>query len=360
MGVAKSYIKPKTDMKEKIGLPPGTLIYTGEYKNEPVSSNRLCYHSAEVIEERFDGYETGDLPIVEDAVNWFNIYGLNDQEVMRQLQADFNIVHLALEDALNTSELPKIEEFDEHLFVSLKMFAVKDHSAKLKPEHISIFLGKNFVLTLQEKKGDVFEGVRNRIRVKHGKIRSRGCDYLLFALLDTIVDNYFLVVDFYQNSIEELEDQILTMEEKHAFSQINELKKDLVKMRKYIQPLEHAILNLMRFESDFVSDSISHYFEDLRNHITHISVLVNEQQQALISLTELHISLLSHEMNQIMKVLTIVAAIFIPLTFLAGIYGMNFEYMPELSFKYAYPTLLSVMGVLAAFLLLWMKKRKWI
>ena len=347
-------------MKEKLGLAPGTLIYTGKHNVHPVVSSRLCFNAEELMEERFDGYEKANFPIKKNAVNWFNIYGLHNQETMLQLQNDFGIVNLALEDALNISELPKFEEFDEHLFVTLKMFSLNDDQSHVHPEHLSMILGKDYIITLQEKKGDVFEGVRNRIRNKHGKIRTRGNDYLLYALLDTIVDNYFLVIDDFQNKIDDLEQRILEMEEDNALTAINEMKKELVRLRKYIQPLELSIQNLMKFESDFVSESISHYFEDLKNHINHVSLLVNEQHQSLSSLTELHISLISNQMNQIMKVLTIVASIFIPLTFLAGIYGMNFEYIPELKYRYGYFVLLGIMALTTAILIILMKRKKWL
>lgn len=347
-------------MKQKLGLAPGTLIYTGRHQTTTITTEFIRYNADEIDEATHDGYAKEHIILKEGSVNWINLHGLHNQEIMAQLGLDFNIHNLALEDALNTSELPKFEEFDDHLFFSLKMLGVYGEHKVPEPEHISLVLGKNYLITLQEKEGDVFEGVRNRIRLQHGRIRSRSNDYLLYALLDTIVDNYFLVLDEYQNKIDALEQRIFALEEPNALSRINAIKKELIVLRKYIQPLELAIQELMKFESRFISESISHFFHDLKSHLSQISIQLNEQREALKSLTDLHISLLSNEMNQIMKVLTIVASIFIPLTFLAGIYGMNFEYIPELSYRYGYFVLLGFMGVITLILILFMKRKKWL
>ena len=347
-------------MKQKLGLAPGTLIYTGRHKSSPITTDFISYNTDEIDETTHEGYKTDQISLKADSVNWINLHGLYNQEIMTQLGQDFNIHNLALEDALNTDELPKFEEFDDHLFFSLKMLAVFDDKPAPIPEHISLVLGKNYLITLQEKEGDVFEGVRNRIRLKHGKIRSRGNDYLLYALLDTIVDNYFLVLDAYQNKIDSLEQRIFAMEEPNALTTINGVKKELILLRKYILPLELAVQEMMKFESRFITESISHFFHDLKSHLNQITLQLNEQRESLKSLTDLHISLLSNEMNQIMKVLTIVASIFIPLTFLAGIYGMNFEYIPELKYRYGYFVLLGIMATITFVLIYLMKRKKWL
>ena len=347
-------------MKEKLGTAPGTLIYTGVHKNEPIETQFISYNGDFIAETTHSSYQREEFDLRENAVNWINVTGLHDQSVIAKLGTDFNIHLLALEDTLNTSELPKSEEFEDHLLFTLKMLSVQDGIETTEPEHVSLILGRNFLISLQEKKGDVFEGVRNRVRNKHGRIRARGNDYLLYALLDTIVDNYFLIVDAYQTKIDQLEIRILSQEDENALNSINDLKKQLIRLRKFIQPLEIAVQDIMKFESEFVDESIWHFFEDLRGHISHISLLVNEQRDSLKSLTDLHISLLSNEMNKIMKVLTIVAAIFIPLTFLAGIYGMNFEYMPELKLPWAYPTLLSLMLLTGILLIVFFKRKKWL
>lgn len=347
-------------MKEKLGMAPGTLIYTGAHTTEPVVTHVISYNTEFLYEEEHTGYSGEFIALRKDAVNWINVWGLHNQEVIAKLGSDFTIHNLALEDALNTSELPKSEEFEDHLLFTLKMFSLKNGVDHLLPEHVTLILGNNYLLSLQEKRGDVFEGVRNRIRSKNGKIRSRGNDYLLYALLDTIVDNYFLVVDAYQNQIDTFEQQILTMEEDHVLSRVNHIKRGLIRLRKYIHPLELAIQDVMKFESKFINESIFHFFVDLRNHLTHISLMLNEQRESLNSLTDLHISLISNETNKVMKVLTIIASIFIPLTFLAGIYGMNFKHMPELALPWAYPALLTLMGVLSLVMLFFFKHKKWL
>lgn len=345
-------------MIEKVGLAPGTLIYTGTHTTDSIKNEWIQYSTEGLVEKTFDEYSHSNFNIDPHKVNWVNLVGLHNHELIAKLGQDFNIHPLALEDALNTSELPKAEEFDDHLFVSIKMLRINGDS--FEEEHVSMALGQHFIISLQEKSGDVFEGVRNRIRVQHGKIRSRGNDYLLYALLDTIVDNYFLVLDALTTKIDELEQRIIEENPRNILSEVNDLKKEQIRLRKYIIPFDLAIQNLTKFESNFVSDEISHFYEDLKNHLNQIVIHLSDQRDALKSLTDLHISLLSNEMNQIMKVLTIVAAIFIPLTFLAGIYGMNFEYMPELSFKWAYPTLIGIMLTTGLGLVAFFKHKNWL
>ncbi len=345
-------------MIEKVGLAPGTLIYTGNHTSENIRSEWIQYSTDGLVEQSFDKYERSNFDINHSKVNWLNLVGLHNHELVAKLGQDFNIHPLALEDAMNTSELPKAEEFDDHLFVAIKMLQIKDDT--FEEEHVSMILGNHFIISLQEKPGDVFEGVRNRIRVQHGKIRSRGNDYLLYALLDTIVDNYFLVLDALTTKIDELEQLIIEENPRHILSVVNDLKKEQIRLRKFIIPFDLAIQNLTKFESNFVSEEISHFYEDLKNHLNQIVIHLSDQRDALKSLTDLHISLLSNDMNQIMKVLTIVAAIFIPLTFLAGIYGMNFEYMPELSIKWAYPTLIGVMLTTGLGLVAYFKHKNWL
>lgn len=350
----------KHTIHQKIGLAPGTLIYTGSFQNEPVSLEFIQYKDDTFSEQQLENYDPEKVKPNAGKVNWINLIGLHQEEMIARLGLDFNINNLALEDALNVHELPKSEEFEEQLFITLKMLYYDDAQRRVRHEHISLILGEDYVITLQEHAIDVFEGLRNRIRTPHGKIRTRGNDYLMYALLDSIVDHYFIVLSELGKKIEHLEETIIDELDKDVLNKINALKKELIGLKKFILPLELAIQQITKYESRLVSESISHFYEDLKNHLAQISHMMNEQRDTLTTLMDLHISLLSNEMNQIMKVLTIVAAIFIPLTFLAGIYGMNFEYMPELSYRWGYPVLLGVMGILTVLLIVYLKKKRWL
>lgn len=345
-------------MYKKAGFAPGTLLYTGDHTETPVEISAIQYNPESLVEEAIANHEGVYSAIRGDKVNWFTISGLHNAEVISSIGTQFSINNLALEDALNTSELPKTEEFEHQLFITLKMIRMQDY--EIETEHLSLVLGDRYLLVLQEKPGDVFDGVRNRLRISYGKFRARGHDYLLYALLDAVVDNYFLVLDEFTTEIDQLEEKIFKNNSKDTLNDINWLKKELIQLRKYMVPLDLAIQHITKHESEFISDEISHFYEDLKNHLNQIVGQLNDHRDALKTLTDLHISLLSNEMNQVMKVLTIVAAIFIPLTFLAGIYGMNFQHMPELQYPWAYPTLLGVMLVTTIGLVAFFKHKKWL
>jgi magnesium transporter len=346
--------------KSKIGLAPGALVYTGSKTSDiPIQTDYIQFDDNQAeIRRNTSGIE--DIEIAKGKTNWFNINGIHDVELVTRIGQQFGIHNLILEDVLNPEQLPKCEELDEHLYVTLKMLSMNPETHKVNREHVSLLLGKNYIISFQEQAGDVFEGVRKRISLTGAKIRSRRNDYLMYALMDAIVDHYFLVTEAFGNRVEELEEQILSQEQDHVIAKVTAMKKELSRLKKFIHPLEQVVLELQKSESPLIADNIEHFFTDLLDHIRQAKVQLEDQREMLTSLVDLHISLVSNEMNAIMKTLTIVAAIFIPLTFLAGIYGMNFEYMPELSWKWAYPTLISSMFVLGVGLWIYMKRMKWL
>ncbi|MEO1021958.1 MAG: magnesium/cobalt transporter CorA [Bacteroidota bacterium] len=347
-------------IQQTLGKAPGTLVYTGSYTSIPLTIECMRYRKEELARNPVPPSTIPTLVPNKGWVNWYNVTGLHNLEVIEQLGKQFHIENLILEDVLNVSELPKMEDFEERLYVTLKMLRFDTTTGKTDTEHLSLVLGTDFLISFQEKEGDVFEPLRQRILKSSGKIRSRGNDYLLFALLESVTDNYMVVINEFGNRIEELEERIYRENSQKLVAEINNLKKELTQLRKYILPLDIAVRDLIESETELISDDIAHFFEDLKSHVSYVSQVMAEHRELLSGLMDLHLSLVSNEMNAIMKVLTIVAAIFIPLTFLAGIYGMNFEYMPELGWKWGYPTLLGTMLVLAIGLWVWMQKRKWL
>lgn len=346
--------------ESKIGLAPGTLVYTGEVKDTVINYDFIHFNEKEVIEEKAIDGDASSFKIKKDYANWLNITGLHDIEAIAKIGTQFKIHNLILEDILNVNQLPKADEIDDHLFVTLKMLSLDQEKKKVIREQISLLLAKDHLITFQEKEGDVFESVRHRIRKQHAKIRSRRNDYLLFALMDAVIDQYFLITSAFNDKVEHLEEEVLAQTKQDVVQSVLALKKELTQLKKFINPIEQVIFEITKEESEFVSDSISPYFSDLIDHIRQVKATLEDQRDVLSSLVDLHISLVSNEMNAIMKTLTIVAAIFIPLTFLAGVYGMNFENMPELSWKYSYPILLSTMFALGVGLWIYMKRKKWL
>ncbi len=346
--------------KSKIGLAPGALVYTGHRSAKTLIQTDFIQFDDHDAEIRRNTNGISDIEIQKGKTNWLNINGIHDVDLVTEIGQRFGIHNLILEDVLNPDQLPKSQELDDHLYVTLKMLSLNPETNKVSREHVSLLLGMEYLISFQEEAGDVFEGVRKRISMPGARIRSRRNDYLLYALMDAIVDHYFLVTEAFGLRVEELEEQILSQEQDHVISKVTAMKKELYKLKKFIYPLELVVLELMKSESPLISDNIEHFLMDLMDHVKQAKVQLEDQREMLTSLVDLHISLVSNEMNAIMKTLTIVAAIFIPLTFLAGIYGMNFEYMPELSWKWAYPTLISSMFVLGVGLWIYMKRMKWL
>ncbi len=343
-----------------LGLAPGSLVYTGKQKNVATTIS-LTSFAGEFLEE-IKEIEVSDIKALlkPNHANWINIVGLSEVEKITQIGQLFEINNLLLEDALNVNQLPKTEELGDHLFVTLKMLSITDEPNTYQDEHISLILGDGYFISFQEKEGDVFDSVRNRIRNKYGKIRNRGNDYLLYALLDAIVDNYLLITKQFEEKLEALEIEVFSNTSDNISKRIIDLRKQLNRLGKFIKPTTSVTQNLLRSETELMFEEIDPFLSDLNDHSKRASDRITEQKEAISSYMELHLSLQGQRMNEIMKVLTIVAAIFIPLTFLAGIYGMNFSYMPELQYQWSYPILLSTMLILGIGLVFYFKKKNWL
>ena len=340
----------------KVGSPPGSLVYTGRTKEE-VEITIFDYNEKEYkeikakkIEEIFPYKDT-------PTITWINITGLHKVEMIEKLGKHYNIHPLVLEDILNVDQRPKIEDFGEYMFIVVRMLSYERN--EVKSEQVSIIFGKNFVFTFQERKGDVFEPVRERIRNNKGIIRKMGSNYLVYSLIDVIVDNYFTILEKIGEEIEELEDKVIFHPTQEIVRTIHHLKRNLIILRKSIWPLREVLSTLERGESQLIKN-LSMYFRDIYDHTIQIIDTLETYRDFATGLLDIYLSSLSNRTNEIMKVLTIIGTIFIPLTFITGIYGMNFKYMPELKWKYGYPMVLFVMLVLSIIMLLYFRKKKWI
>jgi magnesium transporter len=339
---------------------PGTLTVAAGAS--PPAIRVIKYSASEFLEEDVQDLARVRELLDEESVTWVNVDGLGNVETLEQLKEIFGLHGLALEDVVNVHQRSKVEEYGTHLFIVLRMVALNEH---LENEQISMFLGKNYVLTLQEQPGDCFNPVRQRLRNSRGRIRERGADYLAYALIDAVVDGYFPVVDEYAELMERL-DERLTAGQTDGFTQVlHTVRGDLMTLRRAVRPLRDALLRLIPDHEAFISDDIRPYLRDCYDHSIQLMDLLDTYREMCSALRDFHMSVVNTRMNEIMKVLTIIATIFIPLSFISGVYGMNFNTrypanMPELNWPFGYMFALALMGGVGLSLLLFVWKKGWL
>jgi magnesium transporter len=345
---------------EKVGLPPGSPVHVGEIKAEEIKITLVDYDQTNYEEREIKNIEES-FPFKETpTVTWINIDGLHKVDIIEKIGGHFGLHPLVQEDIVHTGQRPKFENLDEHIFVILKMFRYREEDDEVEAEQVSIILGSNFVISFQEQEGDTFDFVRDRLRNNRGRIRRMRADYLAYVLIDSIVDNYFSILEQYGEKIEALEEELTINPGVETLNTIHRLKKDIMLLRRSVWPLREVIGALQREESSLIGEAIMVFIRDLYDHTIQVIDSIDTLQEILSGLQDLYLSSVSNKMNEVMKVLTIFAAIFIPLTFMAGIYGMNFEFMPELKLRWAYPALWVAMITVALGLLTFFRRRKWL
>ncbi|MFH1861488.1 MAG: magnesium/cobalt transporter CorA [bacterium] len=352
-------IFPKTS--HKAGLAPGTLVHVGEKKAESVrlrimdfDAENLTEREAETIEESFPYRD-------KPTCSWINIDGLHDIEMIGKIGKHFKIHPLVLEDILNTNQRPKIEEYGDHIFIVMKMFFYDEQTDEINEEQVSLIFGKKYVLSFQEKVGDVFEPVRERIRKVVPRQRMIHADYLAYALLDAVVDHYFTILEKLGERIEIMEDQLLDSPSRSIMNSIHHLKRTLISLRRSVWPLREVVNSLEKSSSPLIGEMVQPYLRDVYDHTIQVMDTIETYRDMIAGMHDTYLSSVSNRMNEVMKVLTLIATIFIPLTFIAGIYGMNFERMPELSWHWAYPLgFWVVIFALIIFMVFYFRKRHWL
>lgn len=344
----------------KTGLPPGTLVHIGERRAEASRVTVIEYDAKDFREKQISDIEKCAPFRDTSTVSWINVDGIHDVHIIERLGRLFDMHPLILEDVLNTSQRPKFEDYESHVFAVLKMLRSPGDGELVRSEQISIVLGRNFVVSFQESIGDVFEPIRDRIRNAKGRIRKMGPDYLAYALLDAIVDGYFSVLEATGERIESLEEQLVREPTDRILREIHSLKREMIFLRRSVWPLRELIANLQRTESELVAESTGIYLRDVYDHTIQVIDTVESHRDIVASMIDLYLSSVSNRMNGVMKVLTIIATIFIPLTFVAGIYGMNFKNMPELEWRWGYAVVLLIMVVIAAGMIVYFRKKKWL
>ncbi|WP_292391123.1 magnesium/cobalt transporter CorA [Methanosarcina sp. UBA5] len=345
----------------QIGLAPGTLVHVGEKKVEKVVIRVLAYNSEKLVERKLEKVEECLEFKDQPGLNlWINVDGLDKVDIIEKLGSYFNIHPLTLEDILNTRQRPKTEDYDSYIYSVLKMILLDREKEEITIDQLSIIIGPNYVLSFQEREGDVFDPVRERFENPVSRIRKSGVDYLAYSLIDAVVDNYFLILEHFGEEIEYLEEGLVTQPRPETLRTIQKYKRDLITLRKSVWPLRELINGLQRVESDLIKETTSIYLRDIYDHTIQVIDSVEELRDILSSMVDIYLSSISYRMNDVMKVLTVIATIFIPLTFIVGVYGMNFEYMPELKWRWGYPAVVIGMTFLAVSMFAYFKKMKWV
>ncbi|MCT0218525.1 magnesium/cobalt transporter CorA [Synechococcus sp. CS-1329] len=345
----------------KAGLAPGTMVFVGERKCERARLDILDYNAEQLSEAKdVDLNQCFEQALADNSVTWINVNGIHDLALIESLGQHFGLHPMTLEDLVNTTQRPKVEEFDHYLLVVMKMMEFERSSASISIEHISLIVGQNVVLSFLEDEGDVFDSVRERIRKGKGRIRHLSADYLAYALMDTVVDHYFRAIEQIGDRIEEIDDKILEDPSPNDIQDIHYLKRDVLSLRKAAWPCRELISAIEKGASPVLSASTRVYWRDLYDHSIQVIDMVETYRDILGGMHDTYLSSLSNRMNEVMKTLTIISSIFIPLTFIAGVYGMNFENMPELRWRLGYHGALAVMFTIGVGLLIYFRRRRWL
>lgn len=345
---------------QKVGKPPGTLEYLGEKRTEPVRITVLDYDETHFQIDKTEAVATC-LPYKDtETVTWIQVEGIHDISVIEEIGECFGIDPLLLEDMLSPTQLPKIEITENFVFIYLKSLDYDTESDKVSREQISLVLGPNYVISLQENYSKIFASIRNRLQNGHGRIRRMHAGYLAYALIDVIVDHYFVVLDEINERVQVLEEEIMQNPLPEVLAKVNDLRAEQLLLRRPIFPLRDVLIEILQDDIPLFGEEIHPYLRDVYDHLMQVIQMLEVVRSSITGLFDLYTSAVSHRMNEVMKVLTIVATFFIPLTFIAGIYGMNFKYMPELDNTWGYPIVLLIMLGISIGMFIYFKCKKWL
>jgi magnesium transporter len=351
------YIKKN---RKKVGESPGSLIHIGDYNSEKIELTLIEYNK--------DFYERKELEKIEECfrrkdaatIKWVNVEGIYDVSIIEKIGKQFSLHPLMLEDILNTNQRPKMDDYEDYILVVLKMIYYNEEKREVVTEQVSLVLVDNYVFSFQEFKGDVFDGIRERISTAKGNIRKLGADYLMYAIIDSIVDSYFIILEKLGDSTEEIEHKLMEEPEKEILQNIYNTKRELIYLNNSIWPLREVIGNLARSDSKLIKENTQLYLKDIHDHIMQIIDVIDSYRDIMSGMLDTYLSSISNRTNDVMKTLTIFSSIFIPLTFLAGIYGMNFKYFPELDIPWAYPAFWVITIVMIILMMLYFRRKKWL
>ncbi len=352
--------KLKLTVSKKVGQPPGSITYVGKERIDEATLELISYDETGLSRKKFSNCDDLKQSIKVDSINWINVDGVHDQELLNQFGSVFGLHHLLLEDVANMNQRPKVEEFDTCLFLSIKMLQYNETIHNIENEQVSLVLSKDYVITFQEKTGDVFGNIRDRIENNKGQIRKKGNDYLFYSFIDSIIDNYFSVIENVGNDLEDLEEEVFNNPSQILLEKIQNKKNLLLILRRSIYPARESINKILRDNNDFILPGTVKYFNDVYDHTIQIIDIIESYRDVISGLKDSYLSSISLKMNQVMQVLTIMATIFIPLTFIAGVYGMNFDNIPELKWQNGYYYFWGLAIFILLALVIYFRKKKWL
>ncbi len=345
--------------RKKAGAPPGSVVFTGDRKMERILMHYTKYNADELEEKDLDNESLPEFELPEeDYVKWYDFRGLHDTELLQKSGQVYQLHPLVMEDVADVNQRPKMDEYRDHILIQFKALSLKE--GLVNTEQVSVIFGKNYVLSFQEDGEDLFEKVRERLTLKSGRFRTRKADYLAYVLIDAIVDHYFFVLDTLEEVIEDLEQNLLEEASPQAKNEIFSLKREVSTIRRSVMPLREVLLKFSKMEHPLIDKDTPVFLRDLQDNLNQVIEMTESNREMLLSLQELLISQIELETNNVVQLLTIVSTIFIPLSFLAGLYGMNFANMPELEYRYGYFILLGVMVMIAGGLLLYFRRKRWL
>jgi magnesium transporter len=345
---------------KKTGLPPGSLVHIGDKGTGVVHISILDYDVDRLIEKKEASFAECSSYLDKPSITWINICGIDDSKTIEYIGKRFGLHPLLLEDVMNTGQRSKIDNYKEMLYIVMRMLTYSDEKQETDDEQVSIVLGKNFVISFIETDQDVFAPIRERMKHPKSRIRQRGADYLCYALIDCIVDNYFLILEKVDEKLELLEDALFKHPTSRTLVQIQRVKREISLLRKAVWPMREVISSFNRIDTPLIQDSTKIYIQDVYDHTIQAIDTIESFRDISSGMLDIYLSNMSQRMNEIMKVLTVVATIFVPLTFVTSLYGMNFDNMPELHWKWGYHTVIGIMLVMSALMLYYFRRKKWI
>jgi len=360
MGTIKSIpLSLYQKLSKKVGQSPGTLTTFGERPEKPTRITLIDYDNSKYEEQQIETLV--ELRRLKDSStnSWINVEGINDTNLVAEIGQLFEIHPLVLEDIINPRQRIKIEIYDDYIFIVLKMITYSDESESFNKENVSLILGKQFLISFQEGSGNVYNMIRKRIQKEDSRMRTSGCDYLGYRLIDLIVDHYYVVIEKYGEQIERLEIELSEKSDSVLINNIQALKRELLLFLRAVLPLSEVLTGMMKKDVVLITDDTRVFLGDVNDHFMQVKDTITSFRELAADMLDGYLSMISYKMNEVMQVLTIFAAIFIPLTFIAGVYGMNFEFMPELKFKYMYPTVWLFMIAVAVSMVIYFKRKKW-
>ncbi len=346
-------------ISKQSGLPPGSLVYTGE-KRGRVKITTINYDIERLEEKESEAVEDCFPSNGKQIVTWVNVDGIHKVEIVEALGRHFDLHPLTLEDIVNTGQRPKVEDFTHYMFIVLRMLQYDEKKNEVMAEQVSLVITSDSVVSFQESEGDIFDPIRERLRTAKGRIRKMGADYLVYSLIDAVVDNYFLILEKIGEKIEDLEEELVSNPTQETLRAIHDLKREMIFLRKSVWPLREIVSRLERWETPLIDKSMTMYFRDVYDHTIQVIDAVETFRDILSGMIEIYLSSVSNRMNEVMKVLTIIATIFIPLTLVSGIYGMNFKNMPELESPWGYPLALLIMFAIGVLMIAYFRRKKWL